>query len=194
MVVMMVVVIMMITMIVNIILNTLHMLIQLLLAVTELWSEVLVTQSCLTLSYPMNWDSPGSSIHGIIQARILEWVAISFSRGSSWPRDGTQVFCIAGRLFTVWVIREAQLRYIPFQFPFYKGRNWSTERLLHRTLFPKNRLPRASLPLRLVPFCNSPFLFLQKRGSRIESYYLQAHCPGVQHTHECQPKGNLKYW
>ena len=65
---------------------------------------------------------------------------------------------------------------------------------LRRTLFPKNRLPRASLPLRLVPFCNSPFLFLQKRGSCTESYYLQAHCPGVQHTPECQPKGNLKYW
>ena len=50
---------------------------------------------------------PGSSVHGILQARILEWVAISFSRGSSWPRDRTQVFCIAGRLFTIWASREA---------------------------------------------------------------------------------------
>ena len=50
---------------------------------------------------------PGSSIHGILQARILEWVAISFSRGSSRPRDRTQVSCIAGRCFNLWATREA---------------------------------------------------------------------------------------
>ena len=50
---------------------------------------------------------PGSSVHGILQARILEWVAITFSRGSSWPRDWTQVSLIAGRLFTIWTNREA---------------------------------------------------------------------------------------
>ena len=48
-----------------------------------------------------------SSVHGILQARILEWVAIPFSRGSSWPWDWTRVFCIAGRFFTTWAIREA---------------------------------------------------------------------------------------
>ena len=46
-------------------------------------------------------SSPGSSVHGILQARILEWVAISLFRGSSWPRDQTQVSCTAGRLFNV---------------------------------------------------------------------------------------------
>ena len=51
---------------------------------------------------------PGSPVHGIFQARILEQVAISFSRGSSWPRDRTRVSSIAGRLFTVWATREAQ--------------------------------------------------------------------------------------
>ena len=50
---------------------------------------------------------PGSSVHVIFQARILEWVAMSFSRGSSWPRDQTQISCIAGRLFTVWATKEA---------------------------------------------------------------------------------------
>ena len=50
-----------------------------------------------------------SSIYGIFQARILEWVAISFSRGSSWPRDQTQVSHIAGRCFTLWATREAHL-------------------------------------------------------------------------------------
>ena len=49
----------------------------------------------------------GSSVHRIFQARIQEWVTISFSRGSSWPRDWTWVSCTAGRLFTVWATREA---------------------------------------------------------------------------------------
>ena len=50
----------------------------------------------------MDCSLSGSSIHGILQARILEWVAICFSRGSSWTRDRTQVSCIAGRCFTLW--------------------------------------------------------------------------------------------
>ena len=50
---------------------------------------------------PMDWNLPNSSVHGILQARILEWVAISFSRGSFWPRDWTQVSCTAGRLL-IW--------------------------------------------------------------------------------------------
>ena len=55
----------------------------------------------------MDCNAPGSSVHGILQARILEWVAIPFSRGSSWTRDRTQVSSIAGRFFTVWATREA---------------------------------------------------------------------------------------
>ena len=58
-----------------------------------------VAQSCPTLCNPMDCSPPGSSIHGILQARILEWVAISSSRGSSRPRDRTQVSHIAGRCF-----------------------------------------------------------------------------------------------
>ena len=57
-------------------------------------------QSCPTLCNHMDCSPPGSSIHGILQARILEWVAISFSRGPSQPRNRTQVSCIAGRFFT----------------------------------------------------------------------------------------------
>ena len=66
--------------------------------------KVLVTQpqSCPTLGDAMDWDPPGSSVHGILQARTLEWAAISFSRGSSRPRDRAWVCCTAGRLFTVW--------------------------------------------------------------------------------------------
>ena len=54
----------------------------------------------------MNCSLPGSSVHGIPQARILEWFAVSFSRGSFQPRNWTQIFCIAGRFFPDWIIRE----------------------------------------------------------------------------------------
>ena len=74
----------------------------------ELKSESEVTQSCLTLCDPMNYNLSGSSVHAIFQARILEWVAISFSRRSSQPRDWTQGSCIAGRCFTVWTTKEVQ--------------------------------------------------------------------------------------
>ena len=66
-----------------------------------------VAQSCAPLCYPVEYSPPGSSVHGILQARILEWVAISFSRGSSQSRDQTQVSCIAGRFFNLRVTREA---------------------------------------------------------------------------------------
>ena len=66
---------------------------------------VLVTQSCLTLCSPMDGSPPGSSVYGILQARILERVTIPFSRGSSWSRDGTWVSSIAGGFFTVWATR-----------------------------------------------------------------------------------------
>ena len=71
----------------------------------KLW----VTQSCPTLCDPMNWRLPGSSFLGILQARILEWVANLFCRGSSWPRDQTRASSIAGRFFTSWATREAVL-------------------------------------------------------------------------------------
>ena len=62
-----------------------------------------VAQLCLTLCDPCSWPRPpGSSVHGIFQARMLQWVAISSSRGSSLPRDRSRVSCIAGRFFTTW--------------------------------------------------------------------------------------------
>ena len=75
-----------------------------------------VTQSCLTLCDPMDCSPPGSSVDGILQVRILECVAISFSRGSSWPRDWTQVSRIAGRRFKLWATRKAHLRVLQFSF------------------------------------------------------------------------------
>ena len=68
---------------------------------------LLVARSCLTFCGPMDYSPPGSSVHGILQARILEWGATPFSRGSSRPRDWTWDSWIAGRFFTVWATREA---------------------------------------------------------------------------------------
>ena len=69
-------------------------------------SESEVAQLCPTLCNPVAFTPPGSSVHGILQARIPEWVAISFSRGSSRPRDRTLVSHIAGRCFNLWATRE----------------------------------------------------------------------------------------
>ena len=68
--------------------------------------------SCPTLCDPMDSSLPGSTIHGIFQARILEWAAISFSRVSSQPRDRTWVSSIADRRFTVWATKNLQIKYI----------------------------------------------------------------------------------
>ena len=84
-----------------------------------------VAQSCPTLCDPMDCSPPGSSIHGILQARILEWVAISFSRGTSQPRDRTWVSCIGGRRFTLWATEEAvNLLYFNFQKECYVKKNF----------------------------------------------------------------------
>ena len=71
-------------------------------------SEWVKSLSCVRLGDPMACRSlPCSSVRGIFQARVLEWVAIFFSRGSSWPRDWTLVSSMAGRFFTNLVTREA---------------------------------------------------------------------------------------
>ena len=70
--------------------------------------KVLDTKLNLSLCDPMDCSPPGSSVHGILQVRILEWLAIPFSRGSSWPRDQTQVSRITGIFFTIWATREAR--------------------------------------------------------------------------------------
>ena len=75
--------------------------------VSEMKVKVLVAQSCLTLCDPMDCSSPGFSIYGIFQARILEWVVIPFSRGSAQHRNQTQVSCITGEFLPSWATREA---------------------------------------------------------------------------------------
>ena len=88
-----------------------------LLLETQLWRslpclsgpkvKVKVAQSCPTLCNPVGCSPPGSSVHGILQTRILEWVTIPFSRGSSQRRDQAQAYHISGRFFTSWATREA---------------------------------------------------------------------------------------
>ena len=70
---------------------------------------VCISHSVMSDCGPLDCSPPGSSVHGILQARILEWVTISYSRGSSRHRDWTQVFCTAGRFFTVWATREVHV-------------------------------------------------------------------------------------
>ena len=72
---------------------------------------MLVAQSCPTFCVPMDCSPPGSSVHGLLQARILEWVVIPFSTGSSQPRDQTWVSRIASGFFTVWATKEAPMKW-----------------------------------------------------------------------------------
>ena len=87
------------------------------LADRESENESVITQSCPTLWDLMDCSPPGFSVLEILQARILEWVAIPFSKGSSLPRDRTWVSCIADRFFTVWatgwMLVDASRSYLP---------------------------------------------------------------------------------
>ena len=102
---------------------------------SERKKESEVTQSCPTLCHPMDYSLLCSSVHGIFQARVLDWDAIFFSRGSSQPRGWTWVSHTVGRCFTIWATREVQYR--EMECKSRKSRNtwsnrqiwpWSTER------------------------------------------------------------------
>ena len=96
--------------------------------------------SCLTLCDPMDYSLPGFSLLGIFQARILEWVAISFSKGFSWPRDGSRVSCIAGRFFTIWAKKST--------IPPFKNKTcnyYTTQHLCSWATIPENWTLRENL-------------------------------------------------
>ena len=123
------------------------------------------TQLCLTLCDPMDY-----AVHGILQARILEWVAFPFSMGSSQPRDGTEVSCIAGGIFTNWAMTETQnTTPIPKEYKWYDSicgknngciiqtdnlcrskRNFKKEKDTLEKLYTKNISPGASLVAQLL--------------------------------------------
>ena len=89
--------------------------------------KVLVAQLCPTLCDPVVCSPLSSSVHGILQARILEWVAISFYRASFWPREWTQITCTSGKFFTVWAIREAPRTLESIAIPFFRGSSWPSD-------------------------------------------------------------------
>ena len=89
------------------ILNILYCIYPFICSYIHFWFCCLFAKTCMTLCNPMNYSMPGSSVHGFFQARILEWVAISLSRGSSLPRDGIHIFCLGRWILYHWAMREA---------------------------------------------------------------------------------------
>ena len=101
----------------------------------DIYSKYAAAQSlsCIWLfATPWTVSTPGSLVHVIFQERILEWVAISFSRGSSRPGDQTQVSCTAGRFFTIWATRWASEHIKYFSLEFYRiyQRKWQSTLVL----------------------------------------------------------------
>ena len=126
----------------------------------------------------MDCSPPGSSVHELLQARILEWAAIFFSRGFSQPRDQTQVSCTAGRFFTGCVTRETPyllfITYISEIIIKWTCMN-SSANLLTGTL-----LPLKKLPFRHLPTLSSSYNPLVQFSCSVMSDSLQSH--GLQYT------------
>ena len=127
-----------------------------------------LTQLCPTLCNPVDCSPPGSFVCGILQARILEWVAISFSRASSRHRDRTQVFCIAGRRFNLWATREAL---IPTIFKFFYTNLGSILKSRDITLPTKVRLVKAIVFPVVMYGCES-WTIKKAENQRIEAFEL----------------------
>ena len=93
---------------------------------------LLVTQSCLTLFDSMDCSPPGSSVHGILHVRILEWVASSFFKGSFWLRDRSQVSCTTGKFFTICTTRESYWMICKFECRVWMHLNAEFQRIARR--------------------------------------------------------------
>ena len=108
-------------------------------------AAVLITQSGSTLCDPMDCSLPGSSVHGILQARILECVTLPFSRGTSLPRDQTLVSHIVGRFFTIWAIGKTNIIVIQVYAPTTNAKeaqvDWFYEDLQHLLELTPKRCP-----------------------------------------------------
>ena len=141
--------------------------------------KVLVTQSGPALNDPMNCSLPGSSVHGILQARILEWVAIPFSRGSSWSRDQTCATCIGGQIIYHWATREARAYPWPFPksreaallFHFITQESWDEALNSHSKHMPEPRSePKTYMIYNLWVLAESSMLLKNTRQSINWSY------------------------
>ena len=119
-------------------------------------SHSLMSYSC----DPMDCSPPGSSVHEISQARILEWVAISFFMGSSWPRNWIWVSCIAGRFFTVWATKEGFFKNWKAYYSFlecylffsYERHLEQNSKVVWNRIMPLSPLPIVHSPLNLKYF------------------------------------------
>ena len=111
----------------------------------------------------MDCSPPGSFVHEIFQSRILNWVAFSFSRGSSWPRDQTRVSCTAGRFFTDWAVME----------PCYEG---GTAKYCHKIqqVYLLNIYPKKTKTLIWKDIC-TPVFTLDK--FTVAKIWKQSNCP-----------------
>ena len=127
---------------------------------------VLVTQLCSTLCDPMNCSLPGPSAHGTLKARMLQWVAILFTRGSFQPRGWTWVSCTAGRFFTIWATREVpilpqkinKLTFFPspkFHVPCMAPRHRGAMTCFSQLLGPSLVSPRAPSESQVHPFLSN---------------------------------------
>ena len=138
----------------------------------------------------MDCSLPGSSIHGVLQARILQWIAIPFSRGSSRSRNWTQVSCIAGRFFVIWATRETltivvEISLFFWSFLFALTFSSRLESLLipspiipHLPTHPHSKSP-SQIPFLLAGFSDH----MNLPNSQHNHTYLQVHTHTHTHTH-----------
>ena len=120
---------------------------------------------------PMDYSQPGSSVHGILQARILEWIAISLCRESSQPRNWTWVSCTAGRFFSNWATREAQ--YIAMRESVHRGS------LFHSFYFMFGNFQNKKFKKKVQYLCNLWRMLLFKKkdtGYQTVNYFLYFTC------------------
>ena len=140
------------------------------------WKVTVFVKSCLTLWDPRNCSPPGSSVHGILQAKILQWVAILFSRGSSQPGDQIPFSCITGGFFTLWATREE------------KNNN-------HRIILTSDANPLGTLGALIQPPMRSTSTLWLEASSDFE-YLLYPHTgqPEIGQTFTLSLGAALQYW
>ena len=119
-----------------------------------------VAQVCPTLWNLMDCSPPGSSVHGILQARILEWVAIPFSRGSSPPKGGAWVSCFVGRFFSCSILSSQPCRVSKTGSSSSRWGNWRFKRLA------KGQMPLSEAALGSLTTPLRPLQFSWQSGSQ----------------------------
>ena len=135
---------------------------------------------------PHELSPPGSSVHGILQARVLEWIVIPFFRRSSPPRDQSQVSCIAGRFFAIWATREAQVIWYTHMKNIMQELKVIRRKELHIHALEKEKATHSSILAGKIPWTEGPgglqSMGLQRVGHDW-SNWARAHARTHTHTH-----------